>query len=139
MCPECWRRYFDVRVCSELHKGNGAVLRLLQVVKLGRHDGVVPSSSCLSFRAPVAAIEHACVRVGMVVTRACKIAKPCVYIVSFCLLPASGSHVYSHVTPKTTLETGHVEGPDVGGTVDLLADDYHYPMCMEAMLGDIPQ
>ena len=73
MCPESWRRYVDLRVCPELHKGNGAVLRLLQVVKLGRHDGVVPSSSCLSLRAPVAAAEHARVRVRRVDTRACNL------------------------------------------------------------------
>ena len=34
---------------------------------------------------PVAATEHACVRVRKVVTRACKLAEPGVYLVSFCL------------------------------------------------------
>ena len=97
MCPESWRRYVDLRVCPELHKGNGAVLRLLQVVKLGRHDGVVPSSSCLSFRAPVATIEHACVRVGRVVTRACKLAEPCLYLVQVCRV------VHVHLGVDTTM------------------------------------
>ena len=56
--------------------------RLLQVVKLVRHDGVVTSSSCLSFRVPAATIEHACLRVDRVVARACKLVEPCVYLVS---------------------------------------------------------
>ena len=64
------------------------------------HDGVVPSSSCLSSRAPVAVAERARVRVRRVVTRACKPAEP-----SGCGSNRSSSRLQACTAISNALET----------------------------------